>query len=89
YVPDLAIAGGFSLEDHIFKALALGAPYFKAVCMGRALMIPAFVGKHIHKWFEDGKLPAEIAKYGNSVEEIFITTETLKNKYGKAFKKLP
>jgi len=28
YVPDLAIAGGFSLEDHIFKALALGAPYF-------------------------------------------------------------
>lgn len=89
YVPDLAIAGGFSLEDHIFKALALGAPYFKAVCMGRALMIPAFVGKNIQKWYEDGKLPADIAKYGNSVEEIFITAEVLKNKYGKAFKKLP
>lgn len=89
YVPDLAIAGGFSLEDHIFKALALGAPYFKAVCMGRALMIPAFVGKNIQKWVEEGKLPSEINKYGNSVEEIFITTETLKNKYGKAFKKLP
>jgi len=42
----MAIAGGFSLEDHIFKALALGAPYFKAVCMGRALMIPAIVGKN-------------------------------------------
>lgn len=89
YVPDLAIAGGFSLEDHIFKALALGAPYFKAVCMGRALMIPAFVGKNIQKWYEDGKLPADIQKYGNSVEEIFITTETLKNKYGKDFKKIP
>ena len=25
-VPDLAFAGGFSAEDHIFKALALGAP---------------------------------------------------------------
>ncbi len=25
-VPDLAIAGGFSTEDHIFKVLALGAP---------------------------------------------------------------
>ncbi len=36
YVPPLAMAGGFSLEDHIFKALALGAPYFKAVCMGRS-----------------------------------------------------
>ena len=23
-------------EDHIFKCLALGAPYVKAVCMGRA-----------------------------------------------------
>jgi len=52
-------------------------------------MIPAFVGKNIQKWYEDGKLPADIAKYGNSVEEIFITSEVLKNKYGKAFKKLP
>ncbi len=44
-VPDIAFAGGFSSEDHIFKALALGAPYCKAVCMGRALMIPGMVGK--------------------------------------------
>ncbi|RLA83263.1 MAG: FMN-binding glutamate synthase family protein, partial [Deltaproteobacteria bacterium] len=35
-VPDIAIAGGFSTEDGIFKAIALGAPYVKAVCMGRA-----------------------------------------------------
>ena len=34
-VPDLAFAGGFSAEDHVFKSLALGAPYCKAVCMGR------------------------------------------------------
>jgi glutamate synthase domain-containing protein 2 len=26
FVPDIAIAGGFSTEDHIFKALAMGAP---------------------------------------------------------------
>ncbi|MFH1768270.1 MAG: FMN-binding glutamate synthase family protein, partial [Candidatus Omnitrophota bacterium] len=39
-VPDIAIAGGFSSEDHVFKVLAMGAPYVKAVCMGRALMIP-------------------------------------------------
>ncbi|RLA97429.1 MAG: FMN-binding glutamate synthase family protein, partial [Deltaproteobacteria bacterium] len=43
-VPDIAIAGGFSTEDGIFKAIALGAPYVKAVCMGRALMIPGMVG---------------------------------------------
>lgn len=88
YVPDLAIAGGFSLEDHIFKALALGAPYFKAVCMGRSLMIPAFVGKNIGKWIEDDKLPSEIKKYGDTAEKIFISYETLKARYGKEFKKL-
>jgi glutamate synthase domain-containing protein 2 len=58
-VPDLAIAGGFSDEAHIFKALALGAPNFKAVCMGRALMIPGMVGK---KW---GRL-----KFGKDVENL-------------------
>lgn len=89
YVPDMAIAGGFSLEDHLFKALALGAPYFKAVCMGRALMIPAFVGKNIKKWVEEDKLPVEIKKYGDVPERIFITTEALKAKYGRDFAKIP
>jgi len=32
----------FSAEDHIFKALSLGAPFCKAVCMGRAMMIRAW-----------------------------------------------
>jgi glutamate synthase domain-containing protein 2 len=89
YVPTMAIAGGFSLEDHIFKALALGAPYFKAVCMGRALMIPAFMGKNIKKWVDEDKLPVEIKKYGDVPERIFITTETLKAKYGKDFDRIP
>jgi glutamate synthase domain-containing protein 2 len=89
YVPDLAIAGGFSLEDHIFKALALGAPFFKAVCMGRSLMIPAFVGKNIQKWMQEDKLPADIKKYGESPEKIFIAYETLKAKFGKDFEKIP
>ncbi|OGW32909.1 MAG: glutamate synthase [Nitrospirae bacterium GWC2_56_14] len=89
HVPDMAIAGGFSLEDHIFKALALGAPHFKAVCMGRALMIPAFVGKNIKKWIDEDKLPVEIKKYGDIPERIFITAETLKAKYGKDFARIP
>ncbi len=89
YVPDLAIAGGFSLEDHIFKALALGAPYFKAVCMGRATMIPAMVGKNIQRWLSEGKLPAEIKKYGDNLETIFVSAETLKAKYGKKYPEIP
>jgi len=46
-VVDMSFAGGFALEDHIFKALALGAPFTKLICMGRAIMIPGFVGANI------------------------------------------
>jgi len=89
YVPDLAIAGGFSAEDHIFKVLALGAPYTKAVCMGRALMIPGFVGKNIDTWMKEETLPNTVGQFGSSKEEIFVTYETLKAKYGTEVDKLP
>jgi glutamate synthase domain-containing protein 2 len=45
HVPDLALAGGFTLEDQIFKGLALGAPYVKLVAMARAPLAAAMVGK--------------------------------------------
>ena len=85
FVPDIAISGGFSTEDHIFKVLAMGAPFVKAVCMGRALMIPGMVGKNIGLWLREGlnALPPTIAQFGTKVEEIFITYETLVGKYGK------
>jgi len=91
YVPSIAIGGGLSTEDHIFKVLAMGAPYVKAVCMGRALMIPGMVGKNIGIWLEGGgvNLPATVSVYGHTVEEIFVTYETLRDKYGEAVKKLP
>src|SRR5512143_2321143 len=68
-VPDIAFAGGFSSEDGVFKALALGAPFVKAVCMGRALMIPGMVGKNIGVWLADGKLPQTVSEFGTTVEE--------------------
>ena len=91
WVPDIAFAGGFSSEDHIFKALSLGAPYCKAVCMGRALMIPGMVGKNIGRWLdgEDGGLPSTVSKYGASKEEIFVCYEELKAKYGKEANQFP
>ena len=88
-VPDIAIAGGFSTEDGIFKAIAMGAPYVKAVCMGRALMIPGMVGKNIKKWLKEGNLPKTVSKYGDSVEEIFICYEELRNKYGSEIENIP
>ncbi len=90
-VPDIAFAGGFSAEDHVFKALALGAPYTKAVCMGRALMIPGMVGKNIALWLkgENGGLPKHVSKYGTTKEEIFVSYEELKSIFGSEVDNFP
>lgn len=88
-VPDLAIAGGFSAEDGVFKALAMGAPYFKAVCMGRALAIPAFVGKNIGQWLGNGKLPRIVAEFGDQVDEIFALYEEVREQFGSETANLP
>ena len=88
--PDIAFAGGFSSEDGIFKALALGSPFTKAVCMGRALMIPGMVGKNIEQWLQDGKLPKTVGQFGSTAEEIFINYEDVKNIVGAdEMKKIP
>ncbi len=81
-VPDIAFAGGFSSEDGVFKALAMGAPFTKAVCMGRALMIPGTVGRNIQQWLKDGKLPKTVGQFGSTPEEIFICYEEVKNLVG-------
>jgi glutamate synthase domain-containing protein 2 len=89
-VPDIAFAGGFSSEDGVFKALALGAPFVRAVCMGRALMIPGMVGKNIALWIKDGKLPNTVSQFGSTVEEIFVCYEDVKKRVGdKEIKNIP
>jgi glutamate synthase domain-containing protein 2 len=82
-VPDLAFGGGFSAEDHIFKALSLGAPYVKAVCMGRALMIPGMVGKNAGLWMNNGGLPNTVGQYGKTPEEIFVCWEEVADIVGR------
>jgi glutamate synthase domain-containing protein 2 len=88
--PDMAFAGGFSSEDGVFKAIALGAPFTKAVCMGRALMIPGMVGKNIALWLSEGKLPNTVSQFGSTPEEIFICYEQVKDIVGaKEMKNIP
>jgi hypothetical protein len=80
-VVDLSFAGGLAREDHIFKALALGAPYCKLICMGRAVMIPAFVGANIQGALHPDQkervhgnwdnLPPAVMENGLRAEEIF------------------
>jgi len=88
-VPDLAMAGGFSSEDGVFKAIAMGAPDVKAVCMGRGLMIPGMVGKNIAKWIEEDDLPKTVSQYGRRVEEIFVHYEELVDRFGSDVKDIP
>ena len=88
-VPDIAFAGGFSDEAGVFKALCLGAPYVKAVCMGRALMIPGMVGKNIGEWIKNKDLPKTVSRFGSTLEEIFVSYEELRKKYGKELDSMP
>jgi glutamate synthase domain-containing protein 2 len=88
-VPDIAIAGGFAFEDQIFKGLALGAPYFKLIGMARAPLAAAMVGKTIGRRIEEGDLPVYVARFGETIEEIFITAPELKRRFGSDFKRIP
>ena len=90
FIPPCAIAGGIVLEDQAFKALALGAPYIKAICMGRATMTAAMVANTIGQMVISGKvLPIDLSKYGETVDQIFVGIASLKKKVRKDFDKLP
>lgn len=87
FIPSCAIAGGIALEDQIFKALALGAPYIKAVCLGRATLTAAMVGKTQGKLLQKAHGNGE--KYQEALLRTFITAAQLKEKYGKDFERIP
>lgn len=97
---DMAFGGGIAREDQIFKALALGAPFAKMICIGRATMIPGFLGANIEgvlkperkaavngNWNELAKSVAEI---GTKAEEIFAGYYDVQKKVGAdAMKDIP
>lgn len=89
YVPDLALAGGITMEDQIFKALALGAPYVKAIGMARAPITAAMVAKNVGQRARDRDLPVYYGRFGSTLDEIFIETPSLRNKLGSKFDDLP
>ncbi len=88
HVPSCAIAGGLSLEDHLFKAIALGAPYIKAVCLGRAIMTAAMVG-NTHGQLLKEKVELSGQDLGDGLLQLFSGAEVLKERYGAEFVQLP
>ncbi|MFV0423733.1 glutamate synthase-related protein [Oleidesulfovibrio sp.] len=92
-VVDMSFAGGFAKSSQIFKALSLGAPYTKLICMGRAMMIPGFLGSNIEgvlrperreavcgNW---DKLPRTVSDFGTTPEQIFAGWYEVQAKVGK------
>jgi hypothetical protein len=47
------------------------------------------VGKNIGTWVKDGNLPNTVSKYGKTVEEIFISYEDIRARYGARMKDIP
>ncbi|MBP1763577.1 MAG: ferredoxin-dependent glutamate synthase, partial [Firmicutes bacterium] len=93
-VVDMAFGGGLAREDHIFKALSLGAPFVKLVCMGRGMMIPGFLGSNIEGALHPErrskvsgnweKLPSSVHEHGKIASEIFAGYYDVQKKVGKA-----
>ncbi|MFC1462814.1 FMN-binding glutamate synthase family protein [Verrucomicrobiota bacterium] len=89
-IPALAVGGGFSFEDQLFKGLALGAPFVKLIGMARAPIAAAMVGKTIGRTIDENQVPVYIERFGNSKDDIFVTATDLRNELGdKEFEKLP
>ncbi|MCJ2165586.1 MULTISPECIES: glutamate synthase-related protein [unclassified Pseudodesulfovibrio] len=92
-VVDMSFAGGFAKGSNIFKALAMGAPFTKMICMGRGMMIPGFLGANIEGVLNPERrtelsgnwdsLPASVSKYGKTAEEIFACYQDVEAKVGK------
>ncbi len=93
-VVDMSLGGGLAKSSQIFKALSLGSPYTKLVCMGRSMMIPGFLGSNIEgalhperreavfgNWEE---LPKTVSSIGKSASEIFAGYHSLKEHVGGA-----
>jgi glutamate synthase domain-containing protein 2 len=90
YVPPLVLAGGFTLEDHIFKGLALGSPFVKLIGMARSPLAAAMVGKTIGRVINDRQLPVYVERFGNSKDEIFVMAASLRKELGDTeFENLP
>jgi glutamate synthase domain-containing protein 2 len=88
-VPPIALAGGFTFEDQVFKGFALAAPYVKLIGWARSPLAAAMVGKTIGRQIRENSLPVYIERFGVTVNEVFVTAPELQEKYKDRFKNLP
>jgi glutamate synthase domain-containing protein 2 len=89
HIPAIALAGGFTFEDQIFKGFAIGAPFVKMIGWARSPLAAAMVAKTIGNAIEAQNLPIYIERFGTTKDEIFVTSSELREKLGDKFNLLP
>jgi len=57
--------------------------------MGRATFAATMAAKTVGNMIKEEKVPPEYKKYGDTIEQIFVNAEKLKEKYGKDFENIP
>jgi len=95
YIPDIAMAGGFSNETQVFKAIAMSnfgnGPYVKAISMARAPLTAVMKAKYFVQLAKEGKLPPAFKKkYGDDPSKFFAAVPELSRMLGEdKVKELP
>ena len=83
YIPAITIAGGFSSEDQVFKALAFGNQNITGIGICRASMTAAMSGKNVGERIKKGDIPNNMKKIGSTVNELYYDLADLRFIYGK------
>jgi hypothetical protein len=94
YIPDIAMAGGFTSETQIFKAIALsnfnGGPFVKAIAMARAPVTAVMKASYFSELAQENALPLEFVKnYGGEPDKFFVCSAELRQKYGSDYNLIP
>ncbi len=90
HIPAIAVAGGFTFEDQMFKGLAMGAPFVKLIGMARSPIAAAMVGKTIGRTIKENQVPVYVERFGHSIDKIFVTASHLRKELGNdEFEKIP
>ncbi len=90
HVPTLAVAGGITFEDQMYKGIALGAPFVKMIGMARAPIAAAMVGKTLGEAIKSNQIPVYVERFGSNIDQIFVTASYLREELGNdEFEKIP
>ncbi|MEM3526675.1 MAG: glutamate synthase-related protein, partial [Candidatus Jordarchaeaceae archaeon] len=94
YVPDIAMAGGFTSETQIFKSIALSnfdsEPFVKAVAMARAPITAVMKASYFSELAAENALPLEfVNQYGDEPNKFFLCSAELRERFGRDYDSIP